>query len=372
MKIDEIEMMHLRMPLRSPFETSFGRSVTRDCILLVVKADGLEGYGECVADWEPGYCSETVGTSWHILQEFILPQVHQAEFVHPSDLREKVQWIRGHRMAKAGLEMALWDLYGKQNQKSLKELFVGTYSKVQVGVSVGVQESPTKLVEVVENYLRQGYQRIKLKIKPGRDVEDVKSVRKAFPELHLQVDANSAYTLETASVLFPLDDLNLLLIEQPLDEEDLWDHHLLQKQLKTPLCLDESILSLRHAQQALEMQACRIINIKAGRVGGLTEAIAIHDHCLSAGVPVWCGGMLETGVGRASNLALASLAGFTLPGDISATDRYYEEDVTQERFVLNADSTIDVPTQPGLGVTLDLRVIEKVRMGIFSTRNLVK
>ncbi len=372
MKIDEIEMMHLRMPLRSPFETSFGRSVTRDCILLVVKADGLEGYGECVADWEPGYSSETVGTSWHILQEFILPQVHQAEFAHPSDLREKVQWIRGHRMAKAGLEMALWDLYGKQNQKSLKELFVGTYSKVQVGVSVGVQESPTKLVEVVENYLRQGYQRIKLKIKPGRDVEDVKSVRKAFPELHLQVDANSAYTLETASVLFPLDDLNLLLIEQPLDEEDLWDHHLLQKQLKTPLCLDESILSLRHAQQALEMQACRIINIKAGRVGGLTEAIAIHDHCLSAGVPVWCGGMLETGVGRASNLALASLAGFTLPGDISATDRYYEEDVTQERFVLNADSTIDVPTQPGLGVTLDLRVIEKVRMGIFSTRNLVK
>ncbi len=363
MKIDEIEMMHLRMPLRSPFETSFGRSVTRDCILLVVKADGLEGYGECVADWEPGYSSETVGTSWHILQEFILPQVHQAEFAHPSDLREKVQWIRGHRMAKAGLEMALWDLYGKQNQKSLKELFVGTYSKVQVGVSVGVQESPTKLVEVVENYLRQGYQRIKLKIKPGRDVEDVKSVRKAFPELHLQVDANSAYTLETASVLFPLDDLNLLLIEQPLDEEDLWDHHLLQKQLKTPLCLDESILSLRHAQQALEMQACRIINIKAGRVGGLTEAIAIHDHCLSAGVPVWCGGMLETGVGRASNLALASLAGFTLPGDISATDRYYEEDVTQERFVLNADSTIDVPTQPGLGVTLDLRVIEKVRMG---------
>lgn len=372
MKIEQIDVLHLRMPLRSAFETSFGRSITRDCLLLIVKADGIEGYGECVADWEPGYSSETVGTEWHILQEFILPAVIGAEFEHPREFRGKVGWIRGHRMAKAGLEMALWDLYGKQTGQSLKTLLGGNLARVEVGVSVGVQESPQKLVEVVEGYLAQGYRRVKLKIKPGRDVEDVKAVRKAFPTLRLQVDANSAYTLANAQTLKPLDDLNLLLIEQPLEEEDLWDHHFLQKDFNTPICLDESILSLQHARQALEMGACRIINIKAGRVGGLAEAVAIHDYCFSANVPVWCGGMLETGVGRASNLALASLPGFTLPGDISATDRYYEEDITEEQFILNPDSTIDVPNKPGLGVTLQRRALEKYQRNTFSSRNLVK
>ncbi|MCX8062681.1 MAG: o-succinylbenzoate synthase, partial [Anaerolineales bacterium] len=252
MKVEEIEMLHLRMPLSSAFETSFGRSLHRDCILLIVKADGIEGYGECVADWEPGYSSETVGTEWHILQEFILPEIIGAQFEHPQAFRQKVNWIRGHRMAKAGVEMALWDLYGKQTGKSLKTLLGGNRERVEVGVSVGIQESPQKLVGVVEEYLNQGYRRVKLKIKPGRDVEDVLAVRHAFPTLRLQVDANSAYTLENAESLKPLDDLNLLLIEQPLDEEDLWDHHRLQKALKTPICLDESILSLQHARQALE------------------------------------------------------------------------------------------------------------------------
>lgn len=372
MKIEEIEMIHLRMPLRSAFETSFGRSLTRDCILLIVRAEGITGYGECVADWEPGYSSETVGTEWHILQEFILPEMIGAQFDHPQTFREKVSWIRGHRMAKAGLEMALWDLYGKQTGKSLKALLGGNRGRVEVGVSVGIQESPQKLVKVVEDYLQQGYNRVKLKIKPGRDIEDVLAVRRAFPTLRLQVDANSAYTLENAQTLKPLDDLNLLLIEQPLDEEDLWDHHRLQKEFKTAICLDESILSLQHARQALEMEACRVINIKAGRVGGLSEAVAIHDYCLSAGMPVWCGGMLETGVGRASNLALASLPGFTLPGDISATDRYYDEDITQERFVLNPDSTIDVPQKPGLGVTLNHSALKKYQMNAISVRNLVR
>jgi O-succinylbenzoate synthase len=372
MKIEQIDLLHLRMPLRSPFETSFGRSINRDCLLIVVKADGLEGYGECVADWEPGYSSETVGTEWHILKEFILPCVVDAEIDHPQALRDKVKWIRGHRMAKAGLEMALWDLFGKLRGQSLKKLLGGQRDRVEVGVSVGLQESPEKLVEVVEGYLQQGYRRVKLKIKPGRDIADVQAVRQAFPTLRLQVDANSAYTLENAHTLKPLDELNLLLIEQPLDEEDLWDHHLLQRNFKTPICLDESILSLQHARQALEMGSCRIINIKAGRVGGLSEAVAIHDHCLSKGVAVWCGGMLETGVGRASNLALASLHGFTLPGDISATDRYYDEDITQECFVLNPDSTIDVPEKTGLGVTLNRQALKKYQLDAFSSRNLVK
>jgi O-succinylbenzoate synthase len=217
-------------------------------------------------------------------------------------------------------------------------------------------------VKVVGDYLEQGYRRIKIKIKPGRDVAETQAVRQAFPQIRLQVDANSAYDLETASALLPLDALNLLLIEQPLAEDDLWDHRQLQEKFATPICLDESILSVRHARQALEMNACRVINIKAGRVGGLSQALAIHHLCRARDVPVWCGGMLETGVGRASNLALASLPGFTLPGDISASERYYLEDITNERFELNADSTIDVPTAPGLGITINEQALERATL----------
>jgi len=231
-----------------------------------------------------------------------------------------------------------------------------------VGVSVGIQDSPDALLKVVEGYLARGYRRVKIKIKPGRDVGDAQAVRRAFPDLRLQVDANSAYTLETAGALLPLDDLDLLLIEQPLAEDDLWDHSRLQKQLRTPLCLDESIHAPRHARQALEMGACRVVNIKPGRVGGLSQGVAIHDLCRARGMPVWCGGMLETGVGRAANLALASLPGFTLPGDISATDRYYAEDITHQRFTLNRDSTITVPAAPGLGVTIDRGALERATL----------
>jgi len=249
----------------------------------------------------------------------------------------------------------LWDWLGKRDGKSLKEMFGGTRDKVEVGVSIGIQESASALVRIVESYLQDGYRRVKIKIKPGREVDETVAVRKAYPDLRLQVDANSAYTLESAQVLKRIDDLNLLLIEQPLFEDDIWDHRLLQAELKTPICLDESVVSPRHARYALEMKACKIINIKAGRVGGLSQGVAIHDMCRAqvAPVPVWCGGMLETNIGRASNLALASLPGFILPGDISASDRYYHRDITNETFVLNADSTIDVPTQPGLGVTVN-------------------
>jgi len=365
MKIDRVTLYHLRMSLCTPFETSFGRIHERECILLAVRAEGLTGYGECVADRDPGYAYETVGTAWHILRDFLVPAVMGQELTGPADFQARAARVRGHNMAKAGLELALWDLAGQRAGRSLRDLLGGARERVEVGVSVGIQPSPDALAETVDGYLAQGYGRIKIKIKPGHDVVETRAVRRAFPDIRLQVDANSAYALvpagapASADALLPLDDLNLLLIEQPLAEDDLWDHSRLQRRFRTPLCLDESIHAVRHARQALEMAACRVINIKPGRVGGLGEAVAIHDLCRAAGVPVWCGGMRETGVGRAANLALASLPGFTLPGDISASDRYYAHDITHERFTLNPDSTITVPTAPGLGVTVDTAALAR-------------
>ena len=353
MKIERITLYHLRMPLVSAFETSFGRIQTRDCVLVEAFSNGSVGYGECPADRDPGYSYETVGTALHILQEFLIPTILGQEISTVQDLQNRLSVVRGHLMAKAGLEMSVWDLLGKSEGKSLSKLLGGVRQRVEVGVSVGIQESPVKLVEAVQRYLDLGYRRVKIKIKPGRDVGDVRAVRQAFPQLRLQVDANSAYTLASAHSLLPMDDLELLLIEQPLAEDDLWDHRQLQSMFVTPICLDESITSLRLARQALDMKSCQVINIKPGRVGGLSQGLAIHDLCLGQGIPVWCGGMLETGVGRASNLAMASLPGFILPADISATDRYYMEDITVERFVLNPDSTISVPESPGLGVSIN-------------------
>jgi O-succinylbenzoate synthase len=347
------------MPLVSPFETSFGRTTDRECILISIHSEGLTGYGECVADRDPGYSYETTGTAWHILKDFIAPLLLGQDIKGTNDFQFLVDRIRGHHLAKAGVEMALWDLQGKLEVRSLREMLGGTRDRVQVGVSVGLQSSPDELVKKVEKYLEVGYGRIKIKIKPGRDVDDTTAVRAAFPSIKLQVDANSAYTLATWEILKPLDLLDLLLIEQPLNEDDIWDHRKLQEELHTPICLDESVITPRHARYALEMKACKIINIKAGRVGGLSQAVAIHDLCLERGVPVWCGGMLETGIGRASNLALASLPGFILPGDISASNRYYAEDITGEVFSLNPDSTIDVPSGPGLGVTVDPVALKK-------------
>ena len=359
MIIESITLQHVRMPLVAPFETSFGRTTDRECILISIQADGLTGTGECVADRDPGYSYETTGTAWHILKEFISPLLVGKEVPGVDEFQQLVEQIRGHHLAKAGVEMALWDLHGKRDNRSLKEMLGGVVARVQVGVSVGLQSSPRELVGKVQEYIQAGYKRIKIKIKPGRDVGDTDAVRKAFPTIRLQVDANSAYTLDTAQALTPLDEMNLLLIEQPLYEDDIWDHRILQRKLQTPICLDESIITPRHARYALEMNACKVINIKAGRVGGLSQAVAIHNMCLKQGVPVWCGGMLETGLGRASNLALASLPGFVLPGDISASNRYYAEDITVERFLLNPDSTIDVPTGPGLGVEVDSKTLKK-------------
>jgi O-succinylbenzoate synthase len=365
MNMDSMTLYHLHMPLVSPFETSFGREVDRECVLIALNAEGLTGYGECVATRDPGYNYETAGTAWHILKDFIAPLLLGQDVIDAADFQHRVDGIRGHQLAKAGVEMALWDLLGKRDGKSLKEMFGGVRDKVEVGVSIGIQESASALVRSAEGYVAQGYNRLKIKIKPGRDVDDTSAVRKAFPHIRLQVDANSAYSLETAGALKPLDDLDLLLIEQPLFEDDIWDHRKLQAQLKTPVCLDESVVSPRHARYAIEMEACRIINIKPGRVGGLSQGLEIHTMCRAQGIPVWCGGMLETGVGRASNLAIASLPGFTLPGDISASDRYYQRDITNERFTLNPDSTIDVPAGPGLGVTID-----KAALGQFTLEKL--
>lgn len=362
MKIEVIELRHVRMRLIEPFETSFGVELDRDCLILRVDSEGMTGWGECVAGSTPGYNYETTKTAWHILSEFYIPTILGREVADVEDYRRRIGAFKGHNLARAGLEMALWDLIGKVQGKSLTAILGGVVERVPVGVSIGIQQDPSALVDAVGRYVEAGYRRVKIKIKPGRDVFEVEAVRKSYPDLPLQVDANSAYTLEDVAVFEELDDQQLLLIEQPLAEDDLLDHSRLQARLQTPICLDESILSTRHARQALEIDACRVVNIKAGRVGGLLEGLAVHDLCFEAGVPVWCGGMLETGIGRAANLALASLPGFTLPGDISASDRYYAEDIAEPRFTLNLDSTIDVPTGSGLGVEVVSDALNRVTL----------
>jgi len=318
-----------------------------------MKTSDYTGYGECVAETEPGYSYETTETAWHIMNDFLVPVVMGHVLTDIPAFIKLYSTVRGHPMAKAALEMAAWDIIGKAQGKTLSHLLGGIKDRVKVGVSVGIQPDTGSLIERVNRYINDGYKRIKIKIKPGRDIIDTKAVRIAFPDILLQVDANSAYSLEDTGIFQLMDDLNLLLIEQPLSQDDIYEHSLLQKEIKTPLCLDESILSVSHARTALELNSCRIINIKAPRVGGLIEAVKIHNECYSRSIPVWCGGMLETNIGRASNLAIASLAGFTIPSDISASSRYYIEDIAEPSFVLNTDSTINVPNKPGLGIEVN-------------------
>lgn len=350
MKIKRIELHHVDMPLAHPFETSFGREVTRSCILISVHAGGLTGWGECTAHSGPWYSSETIETAWHVLRDFLIPEVLEQDAESPADVVARFTRVRGHPMARAALENAIWDLLAQAQGVSLATMLGGRRDRVPVGVSVGIEPSLDELLDRVAGHVGAGYRRVKLKIKPGWDVAVVRAVRERWPDLQLQVDANSAYTLDDAPLLGELDQFDLLLIEQPLHHDDIVDHAQLQKQLRTPLCLDESIHSPEHARWALDIGACRIINIKVGRVGGLTAARQIHDLCSERGVPVWCGGMLETNVGRAANAALATLPNFTLPGDISASARYYEQDIAEPNFVLSDDSSLCVPSRPGLGV----------------------
>lgn len=359
MKIDRITLHHITMPFVSPFQTSHWTEYDRECVIVQLRAGGLTAWGECVATQDCAYSYETVKTNWIILEDFLIPALLANELDSLESFLTGILHVTGHPMAKAGLEMALWDLLAQQAGVSLQKYLGGSGERVKVGVSVGIQPTIAGLLEVVEDYLSQGYKRVKLKIKPGRDVEDTRAVRQAFPDLLLQVDANSVYRLEDAEHLKRLDEFNLLLIEQPLHHEDIVDHARLQPQLKTALCLDESITSANHARWALELGACRVINIKPGRVSGMHEGKLIHDYCYARGVPVWMGGMLETGIGRAANVALASLPGFTLPGDISASARYYQQDIIKEPFVLNPDSTLSVPNKPGLGITVDLAALKQ-------------
>jgi len=347
------------MQLVSPFRTSFGVELDRDCIIVRVGAGEHEGWGECVAGEFPGYSYETAGTAWHIMQDFLIPAMLRTTLSAPGDVCAAWSEYKGHPLARAGLEMAVWDLAGRVTSTSLRDLLGGTGERDKVGVSIGIQPSAEEMVQRVGEYRTQGYGRIKLKIAPENDLPIVAAVREAYPDIPLQVDANSAYSRKDFEHLRGLDAFNLQLIEQPFAEDDLLDHARFQAMISTPVCLDESIGNLRHARQALEIDACRVINIKQGRVGGLTEALAIHDLCRQAGVPVWCGGMLETGIGRAANLALASLPGFTMPGDISASSRYYHEDLAQPLFELNPDSTIDVPQGAGLGVQVDRDALDR-------------
>jgi O-succinylbenzoate synthase len=367
MKIERIELHYVEMELVHPFETSFGREFTRSCILVSVHADGLTGWGECPVDAGPWFSSETIETAWHVLRDFLIPAVLGQDVASPADVVDRFRRVRGHPMARAGLENAVWDLLAQAQGVSLADMLGGKRDRVPVGVSVGIEPTLELLLDRVAQHVAEGYGRVKLKIKPGWDVDVVRAVRERWPDLPLQVDANCAYTPADAPLLRELDQFDLLLIEQPLHHEDIVDHAALQARLRTPLCLDESIRSPEHARWALDIGACRVINIKVGRVGGLTAARQIHDLCAARSVPVWCGGMLETNVGRATNVALATLPNFMLPGDISASARYYREDIAAPDFRLNDDSTLSVPAGPGLGV----RVIPE-RLAAVRLRHLVR
>ncbi|GIK43204.1 MAG: o-succinylbenzoate synthase [Chloroflexota bacterium] len=365
MKIERIELHHVSQPLVAPFRTSFGTQVTRPCILVAVYSEGLAGWGECVAADDPGYSYETVQTAWHILSDFLIPSILGQTVTTAQEVTARYQWVRGHPMAKAGLENAVWDLLAQAAGVSLSKLLGGVRQRVEVGVSIGIQPTLEAQLERVDQFVQQGYRRIKMKIEPGWELTPLTAVRERYPTLKLMADANSAFTLADAPLFREMDALNLLMIEQPLHYDDIADHAKLQRQLQTPICLDESIHSPLHARWAIEIKAGRIINMKVGRVGGLSNALAIHEMCLEAGIPLWCGGMLETGVGRAFNLHLATLPNFTLPGDISATHRYYHEDIAEPDFNLNiADSTITVPTGPGIGVRILPERLEKVRVSL--------
>ncbi|MDX1616955.1 MAG: o-succinylbenzoate synthase [Candidatus Promineifilaceae bacterium] len=365
MRIERIDLYHIKQQLVSPFVTSFGSQQDRHCLLLTMHSQGMSGWGECVANSDPGYSYETVQTAWHILSDFLIPAVVGRQIDEPEDLGGLFAKVRGHPLAKAALDQAAWDLTAQRDGLSMAAKLAAPYRedarrRVKVGVSVGIQPSIDDTLRVIEEYLAQGYARIKLKIRPDHDVQLARQARNAFPDTAIMLDANSAYRLRDAPLFAEMDSLDLLMLEQPLGHDDIYDHSLLQPLIATPLCLDESIHSADHARYALALGACDIINIKPGRVGGWTEARFVHDLCRDAGVPVWCGGMLETGVGRAGQLALAALPAFTLPGDISATARYYHQDVAEPAFALNPeDSTITVPSGPGLGIRVNQKRLKQ-------------
>jgi len=348
-KIEAIEVRELKMDLVHPFETSFGRVTYQKFLVLKVWVDGVAGFSECVADEDPGYSYETVKTARHVLEDFIAPMVFARDYAHPDEILPSLEAIRGHNMAKAAVEMGVWEAYARKAGKSLSKVLGGTRTEIASGVSIGIHETVPALIEKISHELESGYLRVKLKIKPGWDARVVAQVRERFPDTPLMVDANSAYTLNDLPLFKELDRFKLMMIEQPLACDDLWDHSKLQQEIETPICLDESIHSAEDARKAIEMGACRIINIKAGRVGGLGRAKGVHDVARARGVPVWCGGMLESGIGRAHNVHLSTLGNFVLPGDVAASKRYFPEDLIEPPVEVRPDGTIVVPDGPGIG-----------------------
>ncbi len=360
MTIESVELREIRLPLVRFFETSFGRTTTRRIVLVRVAVGDRTGWGEVTCGEAPLYNHETPETAWHVLRDFLIPWSLQQAWESASRLAARFRPIRGHEMAKAALENALWDVEAQQRGWPLSRLIGGTLEEIPCGVSIGIQESIPELLDQIERELAAGYQRIKVKIKPGWDVEPLEQIRARFPRIALSVDANSAYTLADLPHLKTFDRFGLLMIEQPLHWNDILDHARLQREISTPVCLDESIHNADDARKAIEAGACQIINIKLGRVGGMTSAREVHDVCRARKIPVWCGGMLESGVGRAHNIALSTLPGFTLPGDVSASRRYWTQDIIDPEVTVTPRGTIRVPPTPGLGYTPNLERIEKL------------
>jgi O-succinylbenzoate synthase len=360
MKVERITLREIRMRLRAPFETSFGVTQERRILLVEANSDGVAGWGEITALESPSFNSETTETAWHVVSDFIAPIVVGREISRASDVAALVAGIRGHSMAKAGVENALWDVEARQKKIPLWRLVGGERGEIACGVSLGIRPDATSLVDKVEQEVSAGYQRIKLKIKPGKDLEFVAAVRMRFPNIRLSVDANSAYSLYDLDHLRQLDRFNLLMMEQPLAWDDIYSHARLQSGIRTAICLDECINNRRDAETAIELGACKIINIKLGRVGGHSGARKVHDVCRERGVPVWCGGMLESGIGRAHNIAMSTLPGFSLPGDVSASSRYWSEDVIEPEVEVSPHGTISTPQGPGLGFAVKRDLIERL------------
>jgi O-succinylbenzoate synthase len=360
MKLEAITIRELQLPLVNFFETSFGRVYSRRILLLTVHSDGAEGWGECVAGEDPYYSSEWIETAWPTIKHYLAPPLFQNGLSTAADAIPLMGKVRAHRMAKAAIENALWDLEARQKQQPLWKLLGGTRREIPCGVSIGIQDSVEQLLQKIETELAAGYRRIKVKVKPGWDINVLEPIRARWPDILLSCDANSAYTLDQLEHLRKFDQFNLLMIEQPLWNDDIYYHSRLQGQLKTRICLDESIRTARDAAAALDMDACRIINIKVGRVGGFTEAKKIHDVAQGHNIPVWCGGMLETGIGRAHNIALSTLPNFSLPGDVSASKRYWKEDIIEPEVEVSSQGTIAVRDEPGTGYRVRQDLIEKL------------
>lgn len=352
MKLDHLEVYHLSIPLVHPFETSFGRVHEKETILIRAVSDGLAGWGEAPAAAAPNYGYETVETVLHVIRDFLAPKLKGQEIAKPGPISDLFASVRGHNMAKAGVEMAVLDLLARQAGRPLHEIVGAKRDEIPTGVSLGIEPRIDALLKRIDEALAAGYRRIKVKIKPRADADVLSEIRKRHPKIPLMADANAAYTLQDMPTLKRLDEFDLLMIEQPLHHEDLVDHAKLQKELRTPICLDESIRSWEEGRKAIELGACRIVNIKPARVGGPFNARALHNICAGHGVPVWCGGLLETGVGRAHNIAVATLPNFTLPGDISASERYFRQDVIDPSVTVTPQGTIRVPQGPGLGYTV--------------------